>query len=190
MQTLFGIKHHMTQTWDETGIRRSVTVISTPPLTVTRVKTPASDGYTAIQVGYGQPQHLREVRLESDSKLEKGALIKPEDILKIGDLVSVAGFSKGRGFTGVVKRYGFKGGPRTHGQSDRERAPGAIGQGTSPGRIHKGKRMAGHSGNTRFTVKNLSVLKLDPPTHTLWLAGPVPGHRGSLLIINKLSKLA
>jgi len=107
--------------------------------------------------------------------------------LKSGDFVIVSGISKGKGFTGVVKRWGFKGGPRTHGQSDRERAPGSIGQTTTPGRVWKGKRMAGRMGQKRVTIKNLKVVNLDEKTKVLTLSGPVPCPRKGIIKINKIT---
>lgn len=111
----------------------------------------------------------------------------PDDVLKPGDLVSVAGVSKGKGFAGVVKRHGFAGGPKTHGQSDRLRAPGSIGQTTTPGRVYKGKRMAGRMGGERTTVKGLTVLAVSEDG-TIELSGPVPGNRGGLLKITKIGE--
>lgn len=105
--------------------------------------------------------------------------------LKAGDLVNVSGISKGRGFTGVVKRWDFKGGPRTHGQSDRERAPGSIGQTTSPGRVWKGKKMAGRAGGQKVTIKNLKVFDFDKKNNILSVSGPVPGPRRGLVKIKK-----
>ena len=108
--------------------------------------------------------------------------------LKVGDLVSVSGVSKGRGFTGVMKRWGFKGGPRTHGQSDRQRAPGSIGQTTDPGRVWKGKKMPGRSGSQKITVKNLKVIVLDEKEKLLIVGGLVTGHKKGKLRIKKWQK--
>lgn len=105
-----------------------------------------------------------------------------------GDLVKVAGWSKGKGFTGVMKRWGFAGGPRTHGQSDRERAPGSIGQGTTPGRVHKGKKMAGRSGNQRTTIKNLTLLDINENEKAFLIKGLLPGGRNAPLIVFKEGK--
>lgn len=105
---------------------------------------------------------------------------------KQGDLVSITGVSKGKGFAGVVKRWHFKGGPRTHGQSDRERAPGSSGSTTTPGRVHKGKRGPGRMGSEKITVKNLEILRIDPENNFLWVKGAVPGRRGAFLVINKI----
>lgn len=111
-------------------------------------------------------------------KIKKGKII-----FKIGDLVCITGVSKGKGFTGVVKRWGFKGGPRTHGQSDRQRAPGSIGQTTTPGRVFKGKKMPGHAGDKRVTIKNLKVVSLSEKSKILTVCGPIPGPRRGMVKI-------
>lgn len=108
-----------------------------------------------------------------------------KDVFAAGDKVKVTGISKGKGFAGVVKRHGFAGGPKTHGQSDRQRHGGSIGQTTTPGRVYKGKRMAGHMGNTTATVKNLQVFAVKPEENLLLIRGLVPGARNSLLKISK-----
>jgi len=108
-----------------------------------------------------------------------------ETSLKAGDIVKVTGFSKGKGFAGVVKRWGFAGGPRTHGQSDRLRAPGSIGQTTTPGRVHKGKKMPGHMGNDNITVIGLSIMDVNEKEKKILIKGLLPGYRGSNLLIRK-----
>lgn len=137
-------------------------------------------------------RQLRGVRVaeseEAIKQYQAGQTVKVADVLKVGDLVKVQGKSKGRGFTGVVKRHGFKGGPRTHGQSDRLRAPGAIGSGTDPGRIWKGLRMGGRSGGETKVVKNLVVVYIDEGKKEVWVNGPVPGSVSSYLKIEKLNK--
>lgn len=209
--TIFATKLKITQTWDKSGARLPVTIVKPQNPTITQVKTTETDGYRAIQVGIGTrqatrlpkpqagqlkqrgldltPRHFKEVRLgkqadEADT-FTVGTQLKAIELLQVGDRVKVTGRSKGRGFTGVVKRWGFAGGPRTHGQSDRMRAPGSIGQGTTPGRVYKGKKMAGRSGGTQFTLANLTVVKIDSDTGELWLKGTVPGHTGTLLKIQK-----
>ncbi len=109
------------------------------------------------------------------------------ELFKEGEIVSVAGISKGKGFAGAVKRWGFKGGPRTHGQSDRERAPGSSGSTTTPGRVLKGLHRAGRMGSQRVTVKNLKVLTIDQTNNLLWVKGAVPGKKGSRIELNKLA---
>ena len=120
---------------------------------------------------------------ESTQDLKVGDILKPTEILAVGDIVKVQGVSKGHGFTGVVKRYGMAGGPRTHGQRDRERAVGSIGAMTYPGRVWKGKKMPGHHGNEVKTITNLTVLYVS--SDSLWLSGPIPGFRGSTIRIIK-----
>lgn len=129
------------------------------------------------------PRFFREVKGE---EVKPGTVINVSEVLKPGDLVDVVGVSKGKGYAGVVKRHHFKGGPRTHGQSDRERAPGSIGQTTTPGRVYKGKRMAGHMGAQRVTIKNLQVV--DVTGNQLLIRGLVPGAKNSLVIVSKIGQ--
>lgn len=213
ISTILGTKQGMDQSFTVTGQRLAVGVVKSGPNTVTQVKTGQKDGYSAVQLGFGSrrqknitkpetghlkgvaekratPRFLREVRNggdEGDGGHKIGDVVNPSDVLKPGDLVSVTGISKGKGFAGVVKRWHFAGGPKTHGQSDRLRAPGSIGQGTTPGRVYKGKRMAGRMGNDRVTVKNLTVLSVDQEGN-IKLSGPIPGSRGGLLLINKIGE--
>ena len=202
----------MSQIFTEDGRRHAVTVVKSGPNIVTQVKNEDKDGYNSLQLGWDtrnfrtlkSPQKghlkgvtkgnvvalkfLREVPRTTEDVYSVGDSITPAQVLEAGDLVSVSGVSKGKGFQGVVKRWGFKGGPRTHGQSDRLRAPGSIGQGTTPGRVWKGKKMAGRMGSDQQTVKNLTVLKVDETTGELSLSGPVPGTAGTLLMITKIGK--
>jgi large subunit ribosomal protein L3 len=115
-----------------------------------------------------------------------GQTIKAEQVLTVGDIVSVQGITKGKGFAGVVKRYGFAGGPATHGQSDRERAVGSIGNRTTPGRVFKNKRMHGHMGTDTKTVSGLVVLHVDSASQEVWLSGPIPGSVSGLIQIQKI----
>lgn len=133
-------------------------------------------------------RHLREFHADDISKHEVGELLKV-DMFQPGQRVDVTGFSKGRGFAGVVKRHGFRGGPRTHGQSDRLRAPGSIGGGTCPSRVWKGQRMAGRMGNKRTTVQNLEVVEIIPEKNLLLVRGAVPGPRRGLLQIRRAAKV-
>ncbi len=120
-----------------------------------------------------------------DDEVKAGDLVKPTQVLSVGDLVKVTGISKGRGFAGAMKRHGFSGGPKTHGQSDRARAVGSIGAGTTPGRVWKGKKMPGHYGVETKTVSGLVVVYIDEATNEVWLSGPVPGHIKANLKISK-----
>lgn len=167
--------------------RAGVTKISLYPMTVTQLKSKDLDGYEAIQVGFGAPKKHsrrqvgknRELSFNEDLKL--GAIISPKDVVSVGSICQIQGTSKGKGFAGVVKRWNFAGGPRTHGQSDRLRAPGSIGQGTTPGRVHKGKKMPGRMGGDTVTTKKVIVVSFNETDNTVWVTGPVPGARHSLV---------
>ncbi len=191
------------------GRRVTVAKIEAGPCVVTQIKSQDKEGYWAIQLGFGQkslknitkplqghlkkftvgniaPRYLKEVRLDEKPELKVGDKIILSDIFSIGDIVSVTGISKGKGFAGGVKRYHFHGGSQTHGQSDRPRAPGAISSGTTPGRVRKGKRMAGHMGTEQKTIKNLQIIAMRPEMNEIDLSGPIPGIPGNLIILNKL----
>jgi large subunit ribosomal protein L3 len=129
-------------------------------------------------------KHLREFEASDIASIEVGQRVDV-GIFKPGDVVDVTGVSKGKGFAGVVKRHHFAGGPKTHGQSDRHRAPGSIGATTTPGRVFKGKRMAGHMGNERVTVRHLKVIEADAERNLLLVRGAVPGARNGLITIRK-----
>ena len=191
-----------TQVFRENGVTDAVTAIQAGPCTVTQIKTNETDGYESVQLGFDQAKrlnkprqghldrvgllfrHLREIGVDDPSEVELGQEIDVS-LFEPGDIVDVTGKSKGRGFAGVVKRHGFHGGPKTHGQSDRHRAPGSIGAGTTPGRVIKGHKMAGHMGNSRFTVRNLQVVSADLDRNLLFVKGSVPGAHNSLVIIRK-----
>ncbi|MBN2366774.1 MAG: 50S ribosomal protein L3 [Calditrichaeota bacterium] len=203
MSGILGKKIGMTSIFDELGHVVPVTVIEAGPCYVTQVRTGENDGYDAIQLGFGvkkekrvkkplaghvkkanvaAPQKLKEFSGFEGKELNPGDEVKV-DIFKPGDMVKIAGTSKGRGFTGVVKRHNFGGGPVTHGQSDRLRAPGSLGQSSDPSRVYKGLKMAGQMGNKRLTVKNLRVIKVDPEKNLLFVRGAVPGARNSYVEI-------
>lgn len=214
MDAILGQKIDQSHEFTPDGVRIPVTHIMAGPCPVVMVKTADTDGYTSIQIGFGErkiknttkqllghakkagldknpPRFLKEIKVNAEPKTENfafkpGTVIKVADVLKAGDQIQVTGISKGKGFQGAVRRHHFKGGPRTHGQSDRERAPGSIGQTTTPGRVYKGKRMAGRMGNDRVTVKNLKVVSIDSEKNLLTVKGLVPGGRNSLLIIKKM----
>ena len=196
IQGLLGRKLGMLQTFDKEGRLRGATVIEAGSCLVTQIKTEDTDGYAAVQLGFGIAKHtnkpkrghlkrlgdlryLREFKADDSSQHKVGDRIGVE-IFQEGDRVDVTGTSIGRGFAGGVKRHGFHGGPKTHGQSDRHRAPGSIGAG-GPGRVFKGMKMAGHMGAERVTVRNLEVLQSDPARGLLLVAGAVPGARHGLL---------
>ena len=192
-----------TQFYHEDGRSDQATAIQAGPCIITQIKSHDSDGYESVQLGFsptksknaptdghmaksgGQTfRYLREVSVEDVSSVELGTSIDV-GIFEVGTKVNVTGISKGKGFQGGVKRWNFKGGPKTHGQSDRHRAPGSIGAGTSPGRVIKGMKMAGRMGTDKVTVKNLEVLLVDIDRNLLLVKGSVPGHKDSILLINK-----
>lgn len=212
INTILGSKGVNSQTFVE-GFRIPVTKVTAGPCVVTQIKSQDTDGYWAIQLGFSSrrakntskplqghlkesqksevksesfPRFMREVRVEEEPGVKVGDEIKASDVFGVGDLVSVTGISKGKGFAGVVKRYHFKGGPRTHGQSDRERAPGSIGQTTTPGRVYRGKRMAGRMGGEQVTVKNLHVVAVNPESGEIEISGQIPGAYRSLVMIRKI----
>jgi large subunit ribosomal protein L3 len=210
---ILGRKIGMTQIFAENGTAAGVTVVQAGPCTITQVRTPEKDGYTAVQLGFEEltgrqerkltePQkgHLRKNKLplmrvlrEVEVGGEDGATHNVGDkidvsIFAVGEIVDVVGTSKGKGFAGVVKRYHFRGGPKTHGQSDRHRRPGSIGSGTTPGRVYKGLRMAGRMGDERVTVQNLRVLQVDTERNLLVLRGAVPGPANGLVTVRKAVK--
>jgi large subunit ribosomal protein L3 len=202
---IIGKKIGMTRLFGEDGNVTPVTVLNVGPCTVTQVKTQIKDGYETVQLGFGvtkrlnkpmrghlktldaQFQYLREVPVEGLGDVQVGQQIDAS-IFEPGDRVDVIGTSKGRGFTGVVKRYGFAGGPKTHGQSDRHRAPGSIGAGTSPGRVFKGRKMPGRMGNHRVTALNLEVAKVDLERNLLMIEGGIPGASRGLIMVRKSVK--
>jgi large subunit ribosomal protein L3 len=201
IEGILGRKIGMTQVFEENGDAVPVTVIETSPCVVLQVKTKDTDGYEAVQVGFGtakrmnspekghfkklgQFRYLKEFGVDDVSKWEVGQKVGCE-IFEPGDLVDVSGATKGRGFAGVMKRHNFHGGPKTHGQSDRARAAGSIGAGTSPGRVIKGKKMAGHMGTNEATVKSLKVVRTDPDRGILMVRGAVPGNEGALLRVRR-----
>lgn len=198
---IIGKKLGMTQVFRESGLAETITAIEAGPCTVTQLKTGEKEGYTAAQLGFatakrltsperghlkgmGLFEHLREFRLRDTADVEVGQVVDVS-IFNEGDLVDVTGWSRGKGFAGVVKRHGFAGGPKTHGQSDRHRAPGSVGAGASPGRVFKGQRMAGHMGNRRVTVRKLKVYRADTDKNLLLVIGHVPGGENGLLLIKK-----
>jgi large subunit ribosomal protein L3 len=204
---LLGKKIGMTQIFDESGLSVPVTLIEAGPCFVTQVRTPQIDGYSAVQLGFGETKpkrltggqlgHLKKTDLPplrflrefraKDPEVKEGDIVKV-DLFSVGERVDVVGTSKGRGFAGVVKRHGFAGGPKTHGQSDRHRTPGSQGAGTTPGRIFKGKRGPGHMGNDRVTSQNLKLELVDLERNLLGVRGAVPGARGSLVMIKEARK--
>lgn len=201
---LLGRKIGMTTYYHEDGTAESVTAVEVGPCVVTQVKTEARDGYEAVQLGFGSARrlnspeaghqdrsgrrftHLQEFGVDDLSEFEVGQEIKA-DVFEVGEPIKVIGTSKGKGFSGVVRRWGFRGGPKTHGQSDRHRSPGSIGAGTSPGRVWPGTKMAGHYGVDRVTVKGLKIVATDPEKNVVLVRGPIPGANNGIVRIEKQS---
>ena len=201
---LLGRKIGMTTYYHDDGTAESVTAVEVGPCVVTQVKTEARDGYEAVQIGFGTARrlnspdaghqgrsggrfvHLQEFDVDDLSEFEVGQELKA-DIFEVGETIRVIGTSKGKGFSGVVRRWGFRGGPKTHGQSDRHRAPGSIGAGTSAGRVWPGTKMAGHYGVDRITVKGLKVVATDVDKNVVLVRGSIPGANNGIVRIEKQS---
>ena len=198
---LIGRKVGMTQVFQDDGTMVAVSVLAIEPNTVTKLRTPERDGYTAVQIGTevskrlnkpetGQLKDLpkvatiREFRVDSVDDVTVGQVFSIADLFEAGDLVDVTGVSKGKGFAGVIKRHNFHRGPQTHG-SDHHRAPGSIGPGTTPGRVYRGLKMSGHMGSERVTVKKVRVVRTDPDRNLLLVKGSLPGARGGLILVKK-----
>lgn len=207
MKGLIGIKVGMTQIFDENGVSFPVTLVEAGPCYVTQVRSPQTEGYSAVQLGFGEVnpkrltggelghlkandlpplRFLREFRVKTpDVKVGDKLTVT---VFNVGERVDVVGVSKGKGFQGGVKRYHFKGGPKTHGASDRVRAPGSRSSTTTPGRVYKGSRGAGHMGMDRVTAQNLRIVLVDAERNLIGLHGAVPGARGSLVLIKEARK--
>ena len=199
---LIGRKVGMTQLFQADGTMIAVSVVSVEPNTVTRLRTPERDGYAAVQLGVEESGKLTKPELGQLKDLPKVAVIREfrlegkddtaytvgqkldVSLFAEGDIIDVVGVSKGKGFSGHIKRHHFKRGPKTHG-SDHHRAPGSIGPGTTPGRVYKGMRMAGHLGDARATVKKLRVVRADAERNLLLVKGSVPGSLHGLILVKK-----
>ena len=204
---LLGRKLGMTTIFNERGEAIPVTVIEAGPNHVLNIRTKERDGYEAVQLGFGDVnpkrltkpvlgqmkgagvsvRYIRELTADNVTDHAVGETVDV-NLFNADDLVDVTGWSKGRGFAGVMRRHNFRGGPRTHGQSDRMRAPGSIGAGTSPGRVWKGMRMAGRMGNERKTVQRLRVVRVDSDRHLLLIKGSVPGAKNGLVYVRRTVK--
>jgi len=206
-KALIGKKVGMTQIFDENGKVIPVTAIEVGPCTVTQIKTVEQDGYTAVQLGYGDvkesklnkpelgkfkksniapKKYLKEVRLDSIEGMKVGDELKA-DVFAEGDKVDIQGTSKGKGFQGVIKRWGQSRGPMGHG-SMYHRRPGSMGSTSTPGRVYKGKRLPGHMGVQTVTIQNLAVVKVDTDKNVILVKGSVPGAKGSILKIKSSVK--
>tara|TARA_B100000686_G_C16368348_1_gene751276 strand:+ start:126 stop:743 length:618 start_codon:yes stop_codon:yes gene_type:complete len=205
MRGLIGKKIGMTRIFDVDGNAVPVTVLQAGPCTVTQLKTLDQDGYDAIQVGYGErkQKHLSKPlrgHFDKSSVEPKRILAEFEKvpgfdykvgqsfhvgIFNEGDYVNVSGLSKGKGYTGVIKRHNFSRQKKTHGTGHTERAPGSIGQASDPSRVFPGMRMAGRHGNSKVTIENLEVMKIDKENNQLLIKGSVPGAKNGTLLIRK-----
>lgn len=207
---LIGKKVGMTQLFDDKGQLIPVTVIQAGPCTVVQAKTKGSDGYVAVQLGFGErkPQRttkayrthcvkagkgvfqvLRELDPgDSETPYGPGQEITVDAVFAVGDRVDVTGTTKGRGFSGVVKRHRFGGFPGSHGTHEYFRHGGSIGNRSYPGRVFKGKRMAGQYGNERVTTQNLEVIAVRPEEHLLLVRGAVPGSRNGIVVVRPAVK--
>jgi large subunit ribosomal protein L3 len=206
LKGLIGKKIGMTQIFDEQGVAQPVTIIEAGPCFVTQVRNPEKDGYTAIQLGFGEvhpkrltggelghlnSNNLTPMRFLREFRSKESANVGDKltvEVFAVGERVDVIGTSKGKGFAGGVKRHHFAGGKKTHGQSDRHRAPGSRGSGTTPGRVYKGARSAGHMGTDRVTVQALKIVMVDPERNLLGIKGAVPGGKGGLVLIKEARK--
>ena len=199
-KTLIGKKVGMTQIFDEQGKVIPVTAIEAGPCTVVQVKTVETDGYNAIQLGFGDvkehkvikpvkghytkvnltpKKHLREFRVDNTAEVKVGDELKA-DTFAVGDKLDIQGTSKGKGFQGVIKRHGQSRGPMGHG-SMYHRRPGSMGSTTTPGRVFKGKRLPGHMGHVTVTIQNLEVVRVDLDKNVVLVKGSVPGANGAIL---------
>jgi large subunit ribosomal protein L3 len=206
---IIGKKLGMTQVFSPQGELIPVTVVQTGPCTVVQVKTAATDGYAAVQLGFGEKKAtratkayrnhcgkvgervfevLREFRVDGDAALTAGAAVTIDKLFKAGDRVDVTGTTKGRGFTGVIKRHGFSGFPGSHGTHEYFRHGGSIGNRSYPGRVFKGKRMAGQYGNEQITTQNLEVVAVRPEDNVVLIRGAVAGARSGIVIIRPAVK--
>ncbi|MBP7971675.1 MAG: 50S ribosomal protein L3 [Candidatus Nanopelagicales bacterium] len=205
---VLGEKLGMTQVWDDANRVIPVTVVKAGPCVVTQVRSPQTDGYSAVQIGFGTIEarkvnkpdaghfakagvaprrHLIELRTDDASEYTLGQEIGP-DIFEAGQEVDVTGTTKGKGYSGVMKRHGFHGVGASHGAHRNHRKPGSIGACATPGRVFKGMRMAGRGGNARQTVQNLKVYAVDADKGLLLIKGAIPGPKGSVVLIRNAVK--
>jgi large subunit ribosomal protein L3 len=197
---MIGRKVGMTSVFAEDGTVVPVTVVTVEPNTVTAIRTAERDGYSAVQLGAGTARRLtkprqgqlkdlprvrdaREFRLDDTGDYELGQTVDVS-VFEPGEKVHVTGVSKGKGFSGTIKRFHTRRGPETHG-SDSHRQPGSIGAGTYPGKVFKGTKLPGHMGHDRVTVKKLTVVRTDPERNLILIKGAVPGPRNALVIVRK-----
>jgi large subunit ribosomal protein L3 len=208
---LVGKKCGMTRIFTDAGESIPVTLIEASPNRITQVKTEETDGYSAVQVAVGKKRaalvnkavagHYAKAKVEAGrslwefrvdakdlGKYQVGGELKADEVFKAGQVVDVAGITKGKGFQGTIKRHHFTMGDATHGNSLSHRSPGSIGQRQTPGRVFPGKKMSGHMGATRQSMMNLQVVKIDAEKHLIAIKGSVPGAPGGDVIISPASK--
>ena len=207
-KALLGRKLGMSQVWDENGFFVPVTLVDVSTNVVTAIKTEETDGYTAVQIGYGQidptkvtkplaghfakagvtpRRHLVEVREDNATEYELGQELTAE-VFEEGAEVDVTGTTKGKGFAGTIKRWGFKSYRRTHGSHKNERRPGSVGACATPSRILKGKRMAGRMGHVTSTVQNLTIVSADVENGVLAIKGAIPGPKVGIVLVRSAVK--
>ena len=208
-KAIIGRKIGMTQIFDEKGLVIPVTAIEAGPCTVTQIKTVETDGYNAIQLGFGEikekhltkpkkgmfekskltpKKYLREFRVEETKEYKVGDELKA-DVFENGDKLDIQGTTKGKGFQGVIKRHGQHRGPMGHG-SMYHRRPGSMGSTSTPGRVFKGKKLPGHMGNVTVTIQNLKVVRVDMDKNVILVKGSVPGNKGAILKIRDTVKVS
>ena len=208
MKSIMGKKIGMTQIFDENGVMIPVTVVEAGPVVVTQIKTEETDGYNAVQVGFGEvkekhvnkplkghfakagvalKKHVRELRPEDGVENYSLAQEIKVDIFEVGEKIDVTGISKGKGFQGSIKRHGQSRGPETHG-SHYHRAPGSMGSASDPSKVRKGKKLPGHMGHTRVTIQNLEVARVDAEKNLILIKGAIPGPKKGLVVIKTAVK--
>jgi large subunit ribosomal protein L3 len=206
---LIGKKLGMTEYADGAGTVRAATVVELGPCLVSQIKTMAADGYAAIQVTFGRKKHsrvrapqrghfaksecapgiaTREFSTAGEAEIKPGQAVSVADVFKAGDMVDVAGVSKGHGYAGVIKRHHFGGFPGSHGTHEYFRHGGSIGNRSYPGRVFKGLRMAGQMGNEAVTVPNLEVLQVLPEDNAIVISGAIPGAKGGIVVVRHAAK--
>ena len=210
MNAIIGEKLGMTQIFDEANRAIPVTAVKAGPVVVTQIKRPETDGYSAVQIAFkemstdkaGRPQtghfakagvaphrYVVEVRVDDPDAYELGQVISVGDVLEAGKKADVTGITKGKGFSGVMKRHNFKGQGASHGVHKVHRAPGAIGACATPARVFKGKKMPGRMGGDQQTMMNLEIVQVDTERNVLLLAGAVPGPKGAIVVVREAVKV-
>jgi large subunit ribosomal protein L3 len=210
MNAIIGEKLGMTQIFDEANRAIAVTAVKAGPMVVTQIKRPETDGYSAVQVafkematekairpttghfakaGLAPHRHLIEVRVDDPSAYELGQTINVGEVLEAGTKADVTGISKGKGFSGVMKRHNFKGQSASHGVHKTHRAPGAIGACATPARVFKGNKMPGRMGGDQRTMMNIDIVQVDAERNVVLLAGSVPGPKGAIVVVREAVKV-